>query len=171
MAEAHPVGFQWVMKAKERGAKVIHVDPRFTRPARWRTCTCRSAPAPTSRSSAGSSTTCSERARLPRVRRGVHERRDDRHRRLPGHRGPRRPVLRLRPGDAHLRHPQLAVRGQEGRRRGDGDQHEARETAAGMQPSRTARRSSHPQRDRRSSTRTASSRSSSGTSPATRPRW
>ncbi len=31
MAEAHPVGFQWVMEAKERGAKVIHVDPRFSR--------------------------------------------------------------------------------------------------------------------------------------------
>ena len=31
MAEAHPVGFQWVMEAKQRGARVIHVDPRFTR--------------------------------------------------------------------------------------------------------------------------------------------
>jgi formate dehydrogenase major subunit len=31
MAEAHPVGFQWVMEAKARGAQVIHVDPRFTR--------------------------------------------------------------------------------------------------------------------------------------------
>ncbi|MBM4539631.1 molybdopterin-dependent oxidoreductase [Rhodococcus hoagii] len=31
MAECHPVGFQWVMEAKLRGAKVIHVDPRFTR--------------------------------------------------------------------------------------------------------------------------------------------
>lgn len=31
MAEAHPVGFQWVMEAKKRGAKVFHVDPRFTR--------------------------------------------------------------------------------------------------------------------------------------------
>jgi formate dehydrogenase major subunit len=31
MAEAHPVGFQWVMEAKRRGAKIIHVDPRFTR--------------------------------------------------------------------------------------------------------------------------------------------
>ncbi len=31
MAEAHPVGFQWVMEAKRRGATVIHVDPRFTR--------------------------------------------------------------------------------------------------------------------------------------------
>jgi len=31
MAECHPVGFQWVMEAKKHGAKVIHVDPRFTR--------------------------------------------------------------------------------------------------------------------------------------------
>ena len=31
MAEAHPVGFQWVIEAKARGARVIHVDPRFTR--------------------------------------------------------------------------------------------------------------------------------------------
>src|SRR3981189_15336 len=31
MAECHPVGFQWVMEAKERGATVIHVDPRFSR--------------------------------------------------------------------------------------------------------------------------------------------
>jgi formate dehydrogenase major subunit len=31
MAENHPVGFQWVMEARERGAKVIHIDPRFTR--------------------------------------------------------------------------------------------------------------------------------------------
>jgi formate dehydrogenase major subunit len=31
MAEAHPVGFRWVMKAKERGAPIIHIDPRFSR--------------------------------------------------------------------------------------------------------------------------------------------
>ncbi|PZG02938.1 formate dehydrogenase [Micromonospora deserti] len=31
MAEAHPVGFQWAMEAKARGAKIFHVDPRFTR--------------------------------------------------------------------------------------------------------------------------------------------
>jgi formate dehydrogenase major subunit len=31
MAECHPVGFQWVVEAKERGAKVFHIDPRFTR--------------------------------------------------------------------------------------------------------------------------------------------
>ena len=32
MAENHPVGFQWVIEAREtNGAKIIHVDPRFTR--------------------------------------------------------------------------------------------------------------------------------------------
>src|SRR4051812_50055714 len=31
MAECHPVGFQWVMEAKARGARIFHVDPRFTR--------------------------------------------------------------------------------------------------------------------------------------------
>lgn len=31
MAECHPVGFQWVMEAKARGATLIHIDPRFTR--------------------------------------------------------------------------------------------------------------------------------------------
>ncbi len=31
MAENHPVGFQWVVEAQERGARVFHVDPRFTR--------------------------------------------------------------------------------------------------------------------------------------------
>lgn len=31
MAEAHPVGFRWPLKAKENGATLIHVDPRFSR--------------------------------------------------------------------------------------------------------------------------------------------
>jgi formate dehydrogenase major subunit len=31
MAECHPVGYQWVTEARLRGAKVIHIDPRFTR--------------------------------------------------------------------------------------------------------------------------------------------
>lgn len=31
MAECHPVGYQWVEEARAKGAKVIHVDPRFTR--------------------------------------------------------------------------------------------------------------------------------------------
>src|SRR5205809_7223188 len=31
-AEAPPVGFQWMMRAKlDRGAKMIHADPRFIR--------------------------------------------------------------------------------------------------------------------------------------------
>ncbi|NUR16337.1 MAG: molybdopterin-dependent oxidoreductase [Dermatophilaceae bacterium] len=31
MAECHPVAYQWVTEARLKGAKVIHVDPRFTR--------------------------------------------------------------------------------------------------------------------------------------------
>ena len=31
MAENHPVGFRWVIAARERGATIIHIDPRFTR--------------------------------------------------------------------------------------------------------------------------------------------
>lgn len=31
MAEAHPIAFRFVMQAKQKGAKVIHADPRFTR--------------------------------------------------------------------------------------------------------------------------------------------
>jgi len=30
-AENHPISFKWVMKAREKGAKLISVDPRFTR--------------------------------------------------------------------------------------------------------------------------------------------
>jgi len=32
-AENHPISFRWVLKAKERGAKVVCVDPRFTKSA------------------------------------------------------------------------------------------------------------------------------------------
>lgn len=31
MAENHPVAYQWVTEAKMRGAKILHIDPRFTR--------------------------------------------------------------------------------------------------------------------------------------------
>src|SRR5438128_7930784 len=31
MAECHPVAFRWVAQAKLKGAKLVHVDPRFTR--------------------------------------------------------------------------------------------------------------------------------------------
>jgi len=30
-AETHPVSFRWVMKAKDKGGTLIHVDPRYTR--------------------------------------------------------------------------------------------------------------------------------------------
>lgn len=30
-AENHPMSMKWIMRAKEKGAKIIHVDPRFTR--------------------------------------------------------------------------------------------------------------------------------------------
>lgn len=30
-AENHPISFKWVMKAKEKGAKLLNLDPRFTR--------------------------------------------------------------------------------------------------------------------------------------------
>ncbi len=30
-AENHPISFKWVLRAKDKGAKIIHVDPRFTR--------------------------------------------------------------------------------------------------------------------------------------------
>ena len=31
MAECHPIAFRFVLAAKERGATIVHVDPRFTR--------------------------------------------------------------------------------------------------------------------------------------------
>ena len=31
MAENHPIAFRFVVEAQRRGAKVIHIDPRFTR--------------------------------------------------------------------------------------------------------------------------------------------
>jgi len=31
MAEHHPVAMKWALKAQERGGKIIHVDPRYTR--------------------------------------------------------------------------------------------------------------------------------------------
>ena len=31
VAENHPMAFKWIRKAQENGAKLIHVDPRYTR--------------------------------------------------------------------------------------------------------------------------------------------
>ena len=76
MAEYHPVGFQWVVEAKERGAKVIHVDPRFTRTsALRRRASCRCGPAATSPSSAAIVRYILEDGTyVPRVRRALHQR-------------------------------------------------------------------------------------------------
>ena len=30
-AEHHPVAFKWIMKAKDNGAVLMHVDPKFSR--------------------------------------------------------------------------------------------------------------------------------------------
>jgi formate dehydrogenase-N, alpha subunit len=50
-AEAHPVGFKWVIEAKVKNkARLIVVDPRFTRTAAVADLSCRSARGPTSRS-------------------------------------------------------------------------------------------------------------------------
>jgi formate dehydrogenase major subunit len=31
VAENHPMAFKWIRVAQQNGAKIIHVDPRFTR--------------------------------------------------------------------------------------------------------------------------------------------
>ena len=96
MAENHPVGFRWVMEAQgarreghprrpalhahERDGDEARRHPRRQRhrlPRRHRQLHPR------------------ERPLLPRVRRALHERAGDHRRGLRGHRGPRRPLLRL----------------------------------------------------------------------------
>jgi formate dehydrogenase major subunit len=58
-AEAHPVGFRWAMEAKiHNGAKLIVIDPRFTRTARWRISMRRFVPVLTSLSCQASCCTC-----------------------------------------------------------------------------------------------------------------
>ena len=105
------------MEAKERGAKVIHVDPRFTR-----TSALADLHVPIRAGSdiaflGGIVNYILEHERWFReyVDR-LHERRDDHQRGLRRHRGPRRPVLGLRPGDGLVRHRELAVRGRWRRR-------------------------------------------------------
>ena len=52
-AEAHPVGFQWVMEAKARGARSSTWTRGSPEPAPWPTCMSRSVPVPTLPSSVG----------------------------------------------------------------------------------------------------------------------
>ena len=149
MAECHPVGFQWVMEAKARGAKVIHVDPRFTRtsavadlhvphPGRQRHRLPRRRSSTTSsRTAASSASTC---------RRYTNASRDHR-RGLPRHRGPRRPLLRLGRGDSAYDIDDLAVRGHGGRPRRPAARARARHGRAGAR---------QPRRDLRQATRRSS---------------
>ena len=52
VAENHPMAFKWIRKAQENGAKIIHVDPRYTRTSKPRLTSTRAsgqAPTPPSR--------------------------------------------------------------------------------------------------------------------------
>ena len=140
MAECHPVGFQWVMEAQASAARqIIHVDPRFTRtsaiadqhvPIRvgHRHRVPRRADQPRARG----------RALVPRVRRRLHERRDDRRRGLRGHRGPRRPVLRLGRGGGDATTRELELRGRAACGRGRRARAAAGPEAASRPTARTA---------------------------------
>ena len=111
MAECHPVGFQWVMEAKARGAKVIHVDPRFTRTS---AVVRHARPDPGRLGHRLPRRTGQlhprERTRVPRVRHRVHERRHDHRRSVRRHRGSGWPLLRMGRDVAHLRRDHVAVR-------------------------------------------------------------
>ena len=179
MAECHPVGFQWVMEAKARGATVIHVDPRFTRTSAVADIHVRIR--------SGSDIAFLGGLINYVLSRGLEFReyvvaytnaptilRDG----LPGHRRPRRPVQRLRRRRPALRPGQLAVRGNLDF--GSGRQPRrcpVRSGVARRPPATRMVRAARPsaratsRRIRRSNTRAASSRCSSGTTSATRPRW
>ena len=63
-AENHPASMLWVNRAREERGALLVVDPRFTRTASRRTSTRPSAAAPTSPSSAASSTSRHRRTPL-----------------------------------------------------------------------------------------------------------
>ena len=113
MAECHPVGFQWVVEAQERGARgdprrsAFHAHERARRPPRRR-----SGPGSDIAFLGGVVNHILENGRGFREYVVAYTNAAAHHRRgLPGHRGPRRFVLRLRRRDAHVRHELVAVRG------------------------------------------------------------
>ena len=170
MAEAHPVGFRWVMKARERGAVIINVDPHYARtsaavrhpradPRRHGHRLPRRADPPHHR----------DEVLLQGVRRPLHQRGDDHQRGLPRHRGPGRLLLGLR---SARRASTTATRGATRARRAP-----PRRAAASTPRRRSATARAPAWRPkacaatRRCSTRAACSRSSAATTRATRPRW
>ena len=171
----HPVGFQWVMEARERGARVIHVDPRFTRTSAMATTYVRLR-AGSDIAFLGGIVQLHPRARprVPRVRRHLHERARHRRRGLPRHRGARRPVLRLGPREEAPTTPRrgstpgMEVHGAAGQREQGANQGEAPAMAPTAARSSTV---SRPRSTRRSSTRAASSSCCGATSRATRRSW
>ena len=158
MAEAHPVAFRWVMKARERGATVIHVDPRFSR-----TSAMADLHVPIR---AGT-----DIAFLGGLIRHVIETesyfRDYVvnytnaatliNEKLPGHRGPRRAVLRLRPRVGHLRPATWAYEGGEIASAAGQREHSTQAFEEKHRRGHDGRRASSA--TRRSSTRAACSRS------------
>ena len=115
-AEAHPCGFKWVTEAKaNRGAKLIVVDPRFTRSASVADCLCADPPGHRHRVPARRDQLLHpERQGAVGVREGVHQRALHREGRL---RLSGRPVHRLRRGQARLRQVDLGLRARRGRLR------------------------------------------------------
>ena len=189
MAECHPVGFQWVGEAKARGAKVIHIDPRFTR-----TSAIADLHVPLRAGSRhrvprrAGQPRAEQRPVLPGVRRRLHERRRD-----PAARTSATPrtstacspastrrsgTTTRRAGSTSRTSPATTASPRTSRRRRR--QQERRSQTRGGQGRRRRRRPPAPagrrctaraSGTRRCSTRARCSRSSSGTSPATRRRW
>ena len=174
MAECHPVAFRWVMEAKNRGATVIHVDPRFTRTSAVADLHVPIRPGLRHRLPRRAGPLRHRaRALFPRLRRPLHERRHPHRRAIPGRGGARRPLQRSKSRDRQVRLGHLVVRGRARHHPGDRPQAARGRAERGGRRGRAVGREDAlaPTRTRRCSTRGASSSSSSGTSPATRRRW
>ena len=144
-AEAHPVAFRFVMQAKERGATIIHVDPRFTR-----TSAVADIYAPirsgTDIAFLGGiiNYILSNERYFKEYVVSVHQRVEHRRRSVRRHRRPRRPLLRLRSEARTYDTETWAF---------EKDEH------------------GHVKRDETLRTRAACSTSCAGITRATRPRW
>ena len=181
MAEAHPVGFQWVMEAKKRGAKIIHVDPRFSRTSAVAHLHVPIRAGADIAFVGGLINYVLQNNKYFRDYVVAYTNAPDDHRRgLQGHRGSRRALLRLGPRAPDLRLGDLALPGRRGDRAGQRrPRHAAARQAGGpgggpRRGARLRRRGRAPgpgPRPHDCSIRAACSRSSSGTSPGTRRTW
>ena len=104
MAECHPVGFRFVMEARERGAKIIHVDPRFTRTSANADLYAPIRPGTDIAFLGGLIHYCpGKRAVLQRVCVELYQRLHHHQRAVPGYGRPGWPFLRLRPEERSVR--------------------------------------------------------------------